>query len=101
MKISSDIFVLDENVLGCGIGQNIYTVDIREKKITHNISHTQEGNILCFQFDPISPFGFCTSGTDFSIKFWDIRKPEKEMIKRRGAKIKIELDLINSKEIKI
>ena len=53
MKISSDIFVLDENVLGCGIGQNIYTVDIREKKITHNISHTQEGNILCFQFDPI------------------------------------------------
>ena len=79
MKISSDIFVLDENVLGCGIGQNIYTIDIREKKLTHNISHTQEGNILCFQFDPISPFGFCTSGTDFSIKFWDIRKPEKEI----------------------
>ena len=78
MKISSDIFILDENVLGCGLGQDIYTIDLREKKISHKISHTQEGGVLCFQFDPISPFGFCTSGTDFSIKFWDMRKPEKE-----------------------
>ena len=78
MKISTDIFVLDENVLGCGLGQNIYTIDLREKKLTHKITNTQEGSILSFQFDPISPFGFCTSGTDFSIKFWDIRKPEKE-----------------------
>ena len=78
MKISSDIFILDENVLGCGLGQDIYTIDLREKKISHKISHTQEGNVLCFQFDPISPFGFCTSGTDFSIKFWDMRKPDKE-----------------------
>ena len=79
MKISTDIFVLDENVLGCGLGQNIYTIDLREKKLTHKITNTQEGSILSFQFDPISPFGFCTSGTDFSIKFWDIRKPEKEI----------------------
>ena len=78
MKISSDIFILDENVLGCGLGQDIYTIDLREKKISHKISHTQEGSVLCFQFDPISPFGFCTSGTDFSIKFWDMRKPDKE-----------------------
>ena len=78
MKVSSDIFILDENVLGCGLGQDIYTIDLREKKISHKISHTQEGSVLCFQFDPISPFGFCTSGTDFSIKFWDMRKPEKE-----------------------
>ena len=79
MKISTDIFVLDENVLGCGLGQNIYTIDLREKKLTHKITNTQEGSILSFQFDPISPFGFCTSGTDFSIKFCDIRKPEKEI----------------------
>ena len=78
MKISSDIFILDENVLGFGLGQDIYTVDLREKKVSHKICNTQEGNVLCFQFDPISPFGFCTSGTDFAIKFWDIRKPEKE-----------------------
>jgi len=77
MKISSDIFVLDENVLGCGLGQNIFIIDLREKKVSHKINN-QEGNVLCFQFDPISPFGFCTSGTDFALKFWDIRKPEKE-----------------------
>ena len=77
MKISSDIFVLDENVLGCGLGQNIFIIDLREKKVSHKIDN-QEGNVLCFQFDPISPFGFCTSSTDFALKFWDIRKPEKE-----------------------
>ena len=78
MKISSDIFALDENVLGCGLGLGIYIIDIREKKLTHKINNAQEGNILCFQFDPTTPFGFCTSSTDFAIKFWDIRKPEKE-----------------------
>ena len=78
MKISSDIFALDENALGCGLGQDIYIIDIREKKLTHKINNAQEGNILCFQFDPTTPFGFCTSSTDFAIKFWDIRKPEKE-----------------------
>ena len=78
MKISSDIFILDENVLGLGLGQEIYTFDLREKKYTHKIENAHEGGVLCFQFDPISPFGFCTSGTDFAIKFWDIRKPEKE-----------------------
>ena len=77
MKISSDIFVLDENVLGCGLGQNIFIIDLREKKLSHKINN-QDGNVLCFQFDPISPFGFCTSSTDFALKFWDIRKPEKE-----------------------
>ena len=79
MKISSDIFALDDNVLGCGIELGIYIIDLREKKLTHKINNAQEGNILCFQFDPTTPFGFCTSSTDFDIKFWDIRKPEKEI----------------------
>jgi len=79
MKISSDIFALDDNVLGCGIELGIYIIDLREKKLTHKINNAQEGNILCFQFDPTTPFGFCTSSTDFAIKFWDIRKPEKEI----------------------
>ena len=78
MKISSDIFILDENVLGCGIGQDIHMIDLREKKLTHEIKSAHEGDVLCFQFDPISPFGFCTSGSDFAVKFWDIRKPGKE-----------------------
>ena len=79
MKISSDIFALDDNVLGCGMELGIYIIDLREKKLTHKINNAQEGNILCFQFDPTTPFGFCTSSTDFAIKFWDIRKPEKEI----------------------
>ena len=79
MKISSDIFALDDNVLGCGMEFGIYIIDLREKKLTHKINNAQEGNILCFQFDPTTPFGFCTSSTDFAIKFWDIRKPEKEI----------------------
>ena len=79
MKISSDIFALDDNVLGCGMELGIYIIELREKKLTHKINNAQEGNILCFQFDPTTPFGFCTSSTDFAIKFWDIRKPEKEI----------------------
>lgn len=78
MKISSDTSILDENLLGCGIGKNVYTFDIREKKITHTIKEVHDGSVLCFQFDPVSPFIFCTSGTDFSLKFWDIRKPSTE-----------------------
>lgn len=36
MKISSDISQLDENVLGCGQGKNVYLFDLREKNITPN-----------------------------------------------------------------
>ena len=78
MKISSDISQLDENVLGCGLGKNVYTCDLREKKISHQINDAHDGSVLCFQFDPVSPFIFCTSGTDFAMKFWDIRKPTSE-----------------------
>ena len=78
MKITSDISILDENLLGCGLGKNVYTFDIREKKILHTINDVHDGSVLCFQFDPVSPFIFCTSGTDFALKFWDIRKPNSE-----------------------
>jgi WD40 repeat protein len=78
MKISSDISLLDENVLGCGLGKNVYTCDLRENKISHQINDVHDGSVLSFQFDPVSPFIFCTSGTDFALKFWDIRKPNTE-----------------------
>ena len=78
MKISSDISLLDENVLGCGLGKDIYICDLREKKISHQIRDVHDGSVLCFQFDPVSPFIFCTSGTDFALKFWDLRKPSTE-----------------------
>ena len=78
MKISSDISQLDENVLGCGQGKNVYLFDLREKKISHQINDAHDGSVLCFQFDPVSPFIFCTSGTDFAMKFWDIRRPNTE-----------------------
>ena len=53
-------------------------IDIREKKVVQKINDSHEGSVLCFQFDPVSAFGFCSSGTDFAIKFWDMRKPKKE-----------------------
>ena len=78
MKISSDISILDENLLGCGLGKSVYIYDLKEKKILHKINDVHDGEILCFQYDPVSPFIFCTSGTDFALKFWDIRKPNIE-----------------------
>ena len=36
MKIPSDTSILDQNLLGCGLGKNVYTFDIREKKNSHN-----------------------------------------------------------------
>ena len=78
MKISSDISILDENILGCGLGKNVYIYDLREKKISNKIKDAHDGEVLCFQFDPVSPFIFCTSGIDFALKFWDIRKPTTE-----------------------
>ena len=77
MKISSDISKL--NILGCGLGKNIYLYDIKEKKIANKINDAHDGSVLCFQFDPVSPSIFCTSGTDFALKFWDIRKLETEI----------------------
>lgn len=78
IKISSDISILDENILGCGFGKNVYIYDLKEKKIAHKINDVHDGEVLCFQYDPVSPFIFCTSGTDFALKFWDIRKPNIE-----------------------
>ena len=78
MKISSDIALLEENVLGCGFGKNVFICDLREKKLSHKIDDVHDGALLCFQYDPVSPFIFATSGTDFSLKFWDIRKPNTE-----------------------
>ena len=77
MKISSDISKL--NILGCGLGKNVYLYDTKEKKISHKINDAHDGSVLCFQFDPVSPSIFCTSGTDFALKFWDIRKLETEI----------------------
>lgn len=78
MKISSDISILDDNLLGCGFGNNVFLCDIREKKVSKKLDDVHNGAVLCFQFDPVSPFIFCTSGTDYSLKFWDIRKPNNE-----------------------
>ena len=77
MKISSDISKL--NIVGCGLGKSVYLYDIKEKKISHKINDVHDGSVLCFQFDPVSPSIFCTSGTDFALKFWDIRKLENEI----------------------
>ena len=78
MKISSDISVLDENLLGCGLNESVYIYDFREKKICQKINDVHDGSLLCLQFDPTSAYTFCSSGTDFSLKFWDIRKTNSE-----------------------
>lgn len=79
MKISSDTRALDDNVLGCGLGKNVYLFDLREKKISHEINNVHDGSILSLQFDPTFQNMFCTSGTDFALKFWDIRKQNTEL----------------------
>jgi len=77
MKVSSDVSKL--NILGCGLDKNVYLYDLKAKKISHKINSAHDGSVLCFQFDPISPSIFCTSGSDFALKFWDIRRPETEI----------------------
>ena len=78
IKISSDNSALDENLIGCGIGKDVYITDYKSKKPSIKINDVHDNSVLCFQFDPVSPFNFCTSGTDYSLKFWDYRKPNIE-----------------------
>ncbi len=39
-----------------------------------NSSNTNQNGILSVQFDPLKSFMLRTSGMDYSLKFWDIRK---------------------------
>ena len=78
IKISSDVSPLDENLVGCGICKDVFISDLKEKKPSLKIGDAHDNSVLCFQFDPVSPFIFCTSGTDYALKFWDYRKPSSE-----------------------
>jgi len=79
IKISNDISFSKANNIAVGINNDIFLCDINSNKISINIKNTHESNLLSLQYDPSSPFILCSSGTDNAIKFWDLRKYEREI----------------------
>jgi WD40 repeat protein len=79
LKISNDISFSSLSNTAIGINNDIFLCDLKSNKISMNIKNTHESNILSLQYDPSSPFILCSSGTDNAIKFWDLRKPEREI----------------------
>ena len=79
LKISSDVSKIDQDSLGIGLNSDIFLCDLKSGKVSTKIEKAHESSVLSLQFDPTEPFILCTSGTDFALKFWDVRKHDREL----------------------
>ena len=76
IKISSDISIVEPSNISVGINSDIFICDTKSQKISTHIPNAHSNAVLSLQYDPLNQLVLCSSGTDYSIKFWDIRKPD-------------------------
>lgn len=76
LKISSDIPIAEPEILLCGINSDIFITDLRENKITTKIEKAHSNSILSTHFEMMNKYIICSTGNDYSIKYWDIRKTD-------------------------
>ena len=79
IKISSDFSLVDSNTIAIGLNNNIFICDLTSQKIINQINDFKNNSILSLQYDPSNSYILCSSGTDYSIKFWDLRKSDIEL----------------------
>lgn len=60
--------------MSIGLYSDISLIDIKNNKIESTIKDAHYNGIVSCEFDPMRSFILCTSGMDYSVKFWDIRK---------------------------
>ena len=49
-------------------------VDLNSNKLISRVEKAHHNGVLSCEFDPFKSFVLSTSGMDYSIKFWDVRK---------------------------
>lgn len=76
IKISSDIPLIESSILSIGINRDIFICDVHNMKINTHIKEAHSNAVLSIQQDPLNQFLLCSSGTDYSLKFWDTRKTD-------------------------
>lgn len=74
IKISSDIPFADPNIILCGMNNNLFICDLRENKVSNNIENVHSNSVLSCHFEMMNKYIICSTGNDYSIKYWDIRK---------------------------
>ena len=79
IKISSDFSLSDSTIISIGLNNNIFICDLTSQKIINQINDFKNNSILSIQYDPSNSYILCSTGTDYSIKFWDLRKPDIEL----------------------
>ena len=79
IKISSDFSLSDSTIISIGLNNNIFICDLTSQKIINQINDFKNNSILSLQYDPSNSYILCSSGTDYSIKFWDLRKSDIEL----------------------
>lgn len=79
IKISSDCSLVEPNVVAAGMNSDLFICDTLSQKITTHIPNVHFNSVLSIEYNPLNPFILCTTGTDYSVKFWDIRKPQSEV----------------------
>lgn len=61
-------------LLAVGYSDSLVIYDSRDKSNRYTISPIHGGNVLDLDFNPNNPYHLASSGKDYAIKFWDIRK---------------------------
>ena len=79
IKISSDFSLSDSTIISIGLNNNIFICDLTSQKIINQINDFKNNSILSIQYDPSNSYILCSTGTDYSIKFWDLRKSDIEL----------------------
>jgi WD40 repeat protein len=60
--------------LAIGINDSLKFVDLNSNTIINTVNGAHYNGVLSCEFDPFKSFILATSGMDYSIKFWDIRR---------------------------
>lgn len=76
IKITSDMSVVEPDTIAVGLNSDIFICDTKSQKITTQIQNAHKNAVLSLQYDPLNQLVICSTGTDYSIKFWDIRKTD-------------------------
>ncbi|MCQ2817163.1 MAG: hypothetical protein MJ252_07850 [archaeon] len=64
----------EPDLLLSGLNSDLFLTDLRSNKITNRIKEAHMNEVLSCHFEMMNKYLICSTGTDFTIKYWDIRK---------------------------
>jgi hypothetical protein len=63
------------HALGLGCERDLFTLDTRSMKVAVGVKSAHEGRVRGLDFNPNKPNTLLSSGDDYHIRVWDLRRP--------------------------